>query len=175
MSVEEESVTMSFRISLVARDRIRYYCDLNGMKASEVIKASIAQFISPCLVNYDRNTRVIQNDVPTRARHNNLDLSKDKSSRNTEQKQEIQKWFKKFWVYCENKKMPDRVNKTIKEKWNVLKDMCPQETALKYNDYCNKEAMCDRKYCEPNSWLAGGGYDSEEEVKKEEGMDYDIS
>lgn len=168
---EEESVTMSFRISPIARDRMKYYCHLNGMKVSELIKASVSQFIAPSLVNYDCNTRVIQNDDPTRARHNNLDLSKDKSSRNTEH----QKWFKKFWVFCENKKMPDRVNKTIKEKWNALKDMCPQETALKYNDYCNKEAMNDRKYCDPNSWISGGGYNNEEEVQREEGLKYDIS
>jgi hypothetical protein len=35
--------------------------------------------------------------------------------------------------------------------------------------------MNDRKYCDPNSWISGGGYNNEEEVQREEGLKYDIS
>ena len=169
----EKSYPRSFRLNNTANARLEAFCELTGMKCSEVVKAAIAQFIAPTL----GNANVVQAHYNPRvgARVDNLDLSKDKSRCSTtqEKKDLTQSWFKSFWGVCENSQYPERVNKTIKEKWEILKDRDPQEVAEAYNIYCNTEAMKGREYKHPNSWLTDGGYDNE--IKSDAGgLEYDV-
>lgn len=171
--MSEKTYPSSYRLNETAKLRLDAFCELTGMKPSEVVKASIAQFIAPTM----GNTNVVPTDYNphARTRLNNIDLSKDKSRCTTtqEKKDEVQDWFKKFWVVCEDKQFAERVVRTISDKWEILKDKNPEVCGEKYNDYCNTEAMRGREYKHPNSWLNDGGYDNEAKTDNG-GLAYDV-
>lgn len=169
----DKSYPSSYRLNETAFLRLETFCELTGMKKSEVVKAAIAQFIAPTL----GTTNVVQAhyNPHARTRLTNIDLSKDKSRCTTtqEKKDEVQAWFKAFWNICENRQFAERVVKTISEKWDILKEKDPEECGEKYNEYCNTEAMEGRNYKHPNSWINDGGYDNE--VKQDDGgLAYDV-
>ena len=171
--MSDKSYPSSYRLNETAFLRLETFCDLTGMKKSEVVKAAIAQFIAPTLGT--ANVVHMNYNPHVRTQLYNIDLSKDKSRCSTtqEKKDEVQTWFKAFWNICENRQFAERVVKTISDKWEILKDKCPEECAEKYNEYCNTEAMRGREYKHPNSWINDGGYDNETKTN-DGGLAYDV-
>jgi len=171
--MSEKSYPSSYRLNETAFLRLETFCELTGMKKSEVVKAAIAQFIAPTL----GTSNVVQAHYNPHARTRlyNIDLSKDKSRCSTTQdkKEEVQTWFKAFWSVCENRQFAERVVKTISDKWDILKEKDPEECGEKYNEYCNTEAMEGRTYKHPNSWINDGGYDNEAKKIEDGGLAYD--
>jgi hypothetical protein len=175
-----------------AKDNLDLYCEMTGQKPSEVARAGIALLMGPYLNSFvgqvsdrcqtkegDKKVPVVRqvSDNPhVRPRVDRLDLSNDKSScRTEEKKKEVQTWFKAFWLICENRKFPDRVNRTIKDRWDILKERDPAELGRIYNEYCQAESGRGREYKHPNSWLNDGGYDNEVDKTNENGgMDWDV-
>ena len=48
---EGKSYTTSFRLNESANARLMLFCELTGMRKSEVVKAAISQFIAPTIQN----------------------------------------------------------------------------------------------------------------------------
>lgn len=186
------SERITFRMTGKSKDNLDQYCEMTGQKPSEVARAGIALLMGPylnsfvgqasdtCQTNGDGKKVPIVghlSDNPrVRTRSRDLDLSKDKSSCRTEEiKKQAQSWFKAFWVICENRQFPERVVRTIKEKWEILQERDPEEVARKYNRYCKDEARQTRTYKQPNSWLNDGGYDNEaDEIEESGDMNWDV-
>ena len=185
---------ISFRLSPEALANLQSFCSATGKKPSEIARAGLEIYMAQCGWRIQSNvghlsdtcrtnseTKKVPNvgqvsDNPrVRTRDTKLDLSKDKSSSPTkEKKNEVQLWFKKFWVNCDNKMFPKRVIKTISENWDELRELAPDRLANQYNKYCNDEAMKTREYKQPNSWLNDGGYENEINESNVGGIAYDI-
>lgn len=168
-----EDQRITFRMSGSAKQNMDLYCEMTGQKPSEVARAGIALLMGPYLSSFVGH---LSDNSHVRTRLTNIDLSKDKSSCPTKDKNsEVQKWFKAFWVYVDNQMFGDRVIKTIKDKWNELKELDPAELGRRYTAYCNEEARKGREFSHPNAWLSGGGYKNEQSNHEEGGLDYDVS
>lgn len=165
---------ISFRLPPEAQKNLENFMAATGKKASEIARAGLEIYMAQCGWRLTPFVGQVSDNPHVRAQSIDLDLSKDKSSCRTNERDEIQDWFKKFWVVCENKQMPKRVIGTIKDNWGDLSELVPSQVAEAYNSYCQNEASKGREYCHPNSWLAGGGYESEEEEREIGGIAYDI-
>lgn len=159
--MSDKTFPRSFRLNGTANARLEAFCELTGMRCSEVVKAAIAQFVAPTL----GNTNVVMH-ARTEKKEDQKPIMK---------KNEIQSWFKSFWNVCDNRVFAERVVKTISDKWEKVKDKCPEECGEKYNSYCNSEAMKGREYKHPNSWINDGGYDNEmDKTNTDGGLAYDV-
>jgi hypothetical protein len=187
---------ISFRLSPEALFNLQAFTKATGKKPSEIARAGLEIYMAQCGWRIQSNVGQVSDSCPTNKRvkkvpnvgqvsdnprvhagDTNLDLSKDKSSSPTNNKKIlVQSWFKKFWVHCDNNLFPKRVIKTISENWEDLKGLAPESVAKKYNAYCNGEAMKNKHYKEPNSWLNDGGYENEIKEENNNGGDlaYDI-
>ena len=173
MNKEDQRIT--FRMTGKAKDNLDHYCSMTGQKPSEVARSGIAMLMGPYLNSF---VGQVSDNSRARTRLTNKDISKDISSCQTKEKNksgDIQAWFKKFWLICKNRKFPERVIKTIKDKWEVLKEKDPEDAGQKYNEYCRSEGERTRNYKDPNSWLNDGGYDNEaDETNQDVGMNWDV-
>lgn len=166
--MSEKTFPRSFRLNGTANARLEAFCELTGMRCSEVVKAAIAQFVAPTLGN---------TVMPVRAQKEQASPTEFHPSRQDAimRNDEIQSWFKSFWRICDNRVFAERVIKTIKDKWEKIYDKCPEECGEKYNSYCNSEAMKGREYKHPNSWINDGGYDNEmDKTNTDGGLAYDV-
>ena len=160
--MSDKSYPTSFRLNETAYLRLESFCHLTGMRKSEVVKAALAQFIAPTLGNTNVQTAVTHYNPKNETR-----------CATSDKKSDVQAWFKAFWVICEDKQFPERVVRTIGDKWDIIKEKDPEACGEKYNDYCNTEAMRGREYKHPNSWLNDGGYDNETKTDNG-GLAYDV-
>jgi len=180
---------ISFRLPPEGQRNLDAFIKATGKKASEIARAGLEIYMAQCGWRIGQNVGQVsdvcqtnesyQNVPPVgqvsdnphvRTRSRALDLSKDKSSST---QKEIDNWFRLFWVKCELKVYPERIKKSIKERWSDLSDQDPSEVADKYNSYCSSQTSNNREKPHPNSWLSGGGYLNEEEQEDSGGLAYD--
>ncbi len=171
-----EKQNISCRYSSRARGRLDAYCELTGMKSSEVIKAAIAQFIAPTLAGYERSAAALQNAAPHVREYLDIELTKVNSSCTTKAKKgnSLQHQFGKgFIAKIDNNKFPDRVFKAISENWESIQqsELSGVDMAELYNGYCENVPE-GQTPCHPNSWILGGGWNNSEAEKKKDHYDF---
>ena len=174
---EGKSYTTSFRLNESANARLMLFCELTGMRKSEVVKAALSQFIAPTI----QNANVIPPYYNPRVHacvDNNI-ISKDIMNCNTEPKKEDAKkeethaWFQAFWEVCKNQQYARRVVKTIRHNWDALAELDPKIVADKYNEHFSLKGNYAKH---PNSWLNDGGYDNEvSNSVTSHGLNFDIT
>lgn len=181
MSEEEQekakSYSTSFRLTEIANARLLMFCKMTGMNKSEVVKASISQFIAPTL----QNTNVIPLSDNPRAHTcvDNIIISKDIMNCNTETKkknakqEEIHAWADAFWEVCKRQLFFRRVIKTVRLNWDVLSELDPKIISDKYNEYFHANGNYAKH---PNAWLNDGGYDNHVDNSiSTQGLNFDIT
>tara|TARA_Y100000593_G_scaffold24075_1_gene47747 strand:+ start:768 stop:1283 length:516 start_codon:yes stop_codon:yes gene_type:complete len=167
-----KSSVITFRLNDVAKARLEHFCDLTGMKTSEVVKASLAHFMAPTLGNADCNTRVLQ---PSRA-HENIKVNVSKDTCGViHHENEKKEFFQTFLANIKRKLFPERISRAVKDQWNAITDWGkgPEEAARLYNAYLKNEQSKGRETCHPNAWIAGHGFLNEEE-RNDNGPRYDV-
>jgi len=172
-----DSHPMSYRLNGVAKARLQSFCDLTGMKPSEVVKAAISQFIATTLQNTDCSAQGLQNPESRAHENKRISESKDSHVNVVSRKSEIQRFFKAFWPDIKCKKFPERVTRTIKEHWDALEawGKGPEEASRLYNEYLKNEGAKGSIPCHPNAWLAGHGFMNEEDEENDNGkIRYDV-
>lgn len=153
-----QSKPMSFRLNSVARARLETFCELTGMKPSEVAKASIAQFISSTL---NCNTRVLQNEAPRASNKRDIE-SNDSICASAHRKEEIRQYVKAFWGAIRNKHYFPRIIAAVEKHWDALVTAelsdSPQGLADAYNATCAQQMERGLTPPHPNSWIANHGF-----------------
>ena len=158
---EGKSYTTSFRLNESANARLMLFCELTGMRKSEVVKAALSQFIAPTIQNANVIPPYYNPRVHTCV-DNNI-ISKDIMKNNTETKkknekqEEIHAWADAFWEVCKRQLFFKRVIKTVRLNWDVLSELDPKIIADKYNEYFHANGNYAKH---PNAWLNDGGYDN---------------
>ena len=174
---EGKSYTTSFRLNESANARLMLFCELTGMRKSEVVKAAISQFIAPTI----QNANVIPPYYNPRAHTcvDNVIISKDIMKNNTEvknkdaKKEETHAWFQAFWEVCKNQQFARRVVKTIRQNWDALAELDPKIVADKYNQHFHEKGNYAKH---PNSWLNDGGYDNHvDNSVSTHGLNFDVT
>ena len=161
---------MSFRLNPVARGRLDDFCELTGMKPSEVAKAGIAQFIAPTL---NCNTRVLHSEP--RATNKEIESKDSISGELAAHKKRIQDYTKEFWDACGNQQYYPRVIKAIGDHWKALQEWDdPKKLAAVYNAYCNLQSDHGLTPPHPNSWIASHGFNNKTEDSNAKATCYDI-
>ena len=164
-----ESKPMSFRLNSVARDRLEDFCELTGMRPSEVAKAGIAQFIAPTL---NCNTRVLHSEP--RATNKEIE-SKDSIGGDAERhKEEILAYTKSFWDACNNKQYYPRVIKALGDHWEALGERTATDLAASYNAYCSSQSDNGLTPPHPNSWICSHGFLNSTEDSNARATHYDV-
>jgi heme-binding NEAT domain protein len=181
MSEEEQekakSYSTSFRLTEIANARLLMFCKMTGMNKSEVVKASISQFIAPTLQN--ANVIPLSDNPRAHTCVDNVIISKDIMNCNTETKkknekqEEIHAWADAFWEVCKRQLFFRRVIKTVRLNWDVLSELDPKIIADKYNEYFHANGNYAKH---PNAWLNDGGYDNHVDNSiSTQGLNFDIT
>ena len=147
---------MSYRLTDTAKERMIIFCEMTGMKPSEVARAAISHFIAPTL----QNAEIMQTSIPSRTRVPDIECVNTHSASDLA----INEWhtfFKAFWEVVTRRQFPKRVAHLIRENWSAYSHLDPAKLGALYNDYCGAQAAAGREFCHPNSWLAAGGYENE--------------
>ena len=170
-----DSHPMSYRLNAAAKARLQTFCDLTGMKPSEVVKAAISQFIATTLQNTNCSPQRLQSTDSRAHECKGISESKDSLEKVVSKKADAQEFFKVFWPDIKSKKFPERVVRAVREQWGALEawGRGPEEAARLYNEYLKTEAAKGRETCHPNAWIAGHGFLNEEEDDKGQ-VRYDV-
>jgi hypothetical protein len=154
---------MSYRLNSAAKERLVTFCNLTGMKPSEVVKAAISQFIAATLQNTDCSPQRLQ--LPDSRAHENLKVIVSKDTSDVVTGENEKKEFFQVFIGAINRKLfPERVSRAVKDQWVALEawGKGPVEAARLYNIYLKNEQSAGRETCHPNAWLAGHGFLNEE-------------
>lgn len=172
--MSDGSQSVSVRFNETAHNRILDYCEIAGVKKGELIRCATAFYISQSMPLYDKTL------IPSRVRGslsesvNNI-YDKHHKTQNGET-QDVQPFFREFWVKVKNQFFPERVVATIKKHWDALQEWggSPSQLAQLYNDYCAGERNKGREFSHPNSWLAGHGWLNDSKAERTLGHADDV-
>lgn len=193
-----DSIKVQFTVKGMAAQSLRMAIEMSGQKATELAKnATMSEVrkwikVSPTgdfnlsFLPDSENTQVSSTgDLEPLPRvrgqvDDNL-LSKDNSLEETcgsEKKHSPQhQFFQGFIGTINNRKFPERISKTIKDKWDAIVEsgLTSRELGEAYNTYVNECKLDDSKFCHPNSWISDKGWENEsKEVANEPVGHYDF-
>ena len=168
------SLTVSVRFNETAHNRLLDYCEIAGVKKGELIRCATAFYISQCMPMCDKtqvSSRV--RDSLSESINNNMAVCDKTQKRSTD---DVQPFFREFWVKVKNQFFPKRVVSVMKKHWDALKEWggSPSQLAKLYNDYCAAERAKGREFSHPNSWIAGHGWLNDSKAERTLGHAYDV-
>lgn len=157
--MSDKTVAINVRLSEEAHNRVLDYCKIAGMKKAELMRCAAAYYIAQCMpiCNKTEIPSHVRGSLSESFNYNTYAVGNKPSNNGSN---EVQLFFKEFWVKVKNQYFPERVVATIKNHWDSLKEWGgnPSQLAQLYNDYCAVERNKGREFAHPNAWLAGHGW-----------------
>jgi len=161
--MSEKIHSINVRLNEEAHNRVLVYCEITGQKKAELLRCATAYYIAqgmPICYKTAISSRGCEFDTDY-IYYNNIYDKHDKTEKPQKPKpDEVQIFFKEFWVKIKMQVFPERVIKEMKNQWDALREWggTPSQLAYLYDNYCAAEKSKGNKFSQPNSWVAGHGW-----------------